>query len=425
MMLYFILLLAVLVWFHAPEACHGRRFRPQLKEESYAVLIDAGSTGSRMHVYKFQLNNRGKVTESSDVHELHHSLGKVRPALSSFAQKTEGIPKYLTTFTDEAKKIVPNEKWASAPFLLVATAGLRGLSTADQKTIMNKVDEFLENKAFSPFRFENDFAKLLSVEEEAVFGWITINFLLGVLTKPKRRPTYAALDMGGASTQNAFHYPSRKPEGRVNLNLNGKSYSLFAKSYFDMGLARVHDLYLEFLVNWPNKTRDDKGYMKSPCHHSGFRDIFQNVGPNMGGVRIVGQPNSDKCRQIIDVMFFCKGSLPCLFRDQPVPRGGLLAFSAFYTIIDRIGALICDKKPVSVEQIGCAARKFSLTPYKVVKPIDEGYVKFSCLWGNYIYELLREGYRFSEDKKILVAKELNGFALSWTLGAVLRMLNLL
>ena len=126
-------------------------------------------------------------------------------------------------------------------------------------------------------------------------------------------------------------------------------------------------------------------------------------------------------------MLFCKErkSKDCPFHDQPPLTGRFIAFSAFHTVIDRIGAVICEDKPVTIEQIGCAATKFCSKPYNVVKPIDEGYVKFSCLWGNYVYELLSKGYKMPQNKQIYVQKELKGYSLSWIMGAVLYKTELL
>ncbi|KAJ7351871.1 hypothetical protein OS493_034775 [Desmophyllum pertusum] len=121
---------------------------------------------------------------------------------------------------------------------------------------------------------------------------------------------------------------------------------------------------MEFLSAWENKTVDYEGYIKSPCHHEGYDEVF-DVGAE-SGIDIVGEPNSDLCRKLIDDMLFNK--VGSGFDDQPQLKGKLVAFSAFHTVIDRIGAVVCDDKPVTVEQIGCAARKFCSKPYKVVKP---------------------------------------------------------
>ena len=44
----------------------------------YAVMIDAGSTGSSLKVFKFRVNSKGKVSSDKDIVSLPHKLGKVR-----------------------------------------------------------------------------------------------------------------------------------------------------------------------------------------------------------------------------------------------------------------------------------------------------------------------------------------------------------
>ena len=417
-----VLLLTFLAWLQASLPCHGRQVQASSSSNSpdvsYAILIDAGSTGSRMYIYKFSLTGEKKVDSVSDVEEVSNSLGKVRPGLSSL-NKLDEISTYLRKFIKEASGIIPKDKQSSTPFIVLATAGMRLLPEADQEAIMNNVKQVLDSDQ-SPFLFKDDNVKVISGKEEAIYAWITVNFIQGVLTSPRRRVfSWGVLDMGGASTQNAMRL-FRKPElsGTI-LKLGKKNYKLFAKSYLDMGLARIHERFLEFLDKWENKTVDDKGYTKSPCHHDGFSETFEVEGQEMS---IIGEPNSEMCRQLIDDMLFCTNRFPnqeCPFDDQPQLTGRFVAFSAFHTVIDRIGAVICEDKPVSIEQIGCAAKRFCSKPYNVVKPVDEGYAKFSCLWGNYVYELLQKGYKMPEKKKILVQKKLKGFSLSWIMGAVL------
>ena len=122
----------------APWSCHARAVSSK-GEVTYAILIDGGTTGSKMFIYKIKLNQKGKVDEVSDLEEMRNSLGKVKPGLSSFLDKPEKIPYYLKKFIHEAKKIVPEEKFGSTPILILATAGMRLLTKPDQEVIMNKV----------------------------------------------------------------------------------------------------------------------------------------------------------------------------------------------------------------------------------------------------------------------------------------------
>lgn len=66
------------------------------------------------------------------------------------------------------------------------------------------MSKLLSTKTYSPFYFEKDFIKIISGQEEAFYGWITVNFLKGVFSQKISGGTYGALDLGGASTQNTF-----------------------------------------------------------------------------------------------------------------------------------------------------------------------------------------------------------------------------
>ena len=243
-----------------------------------------------MYIYKFELNRNGAVGSVDDVEELTNSLGKLKPGLSSMLNKPDTIEAYFQKLFDEAEKIIPKEKQRTTPFLVLATAGMRLLPKPDQDAVMNKVKEILKS-AKSPFLFEEDNVQVISGKKEAIFAWITVNFIQGVLTSPKRpRFSWGVLDMGGASTQNTMSF-FKKSKHSTTLKMGKKSYRLFARSYLDMGLASIHDRYLDFLDQWGKKSVAKMGgveYVKSPCHHEGF---MESIGPE--DMNIIGEPNSE------------------------------------------------------------------------------------------------------------------------------------
>ena len=287
----FVLLLpAFLFWLQTPTGCHSRQASSTSLDVSYAILIDAGSTGSRMYIYKFSLNRNGKIDNVDDVEKLTNSLGKLKPGLSSMLNKPDDIEAYFQKFFDEAVKIIPKEKQSFTPFVVLATAGVRLLPEPDQEAIMNKVKEILKSDQ-SPFLFKDDNVQVISGKEEAIFAWITVNFIQGVLTSPRRpRFSWGVLDMGGASTQNTMRL-FKMTKHSTTLKLGKGIYRLFARSYLDMGLASIHDCYLEFLDQWENKTLTKVGgleYVKSPCHHQGFMESIGSEDMN-----VIGEPNSE------------------------------------------------------------------------------------------------------------------------------------
>lgn len=285
-----LLLPAFLFWLQAPSECHGRQAGSSSPDVSYAILIDAGSTGSRMYIYKFNLNGNGKVDSVEDVEELNNSLGKLKPGLSSMLNKPDEIEAYFRKFFDEADKIIPKDKHSSTPFVVLATAGLRLLPEADQDAIMDKVKEILKGDK-SPFLYKEHNVQVISGRKEAIFAWMTVNFIQGVLTSPKRqRFSWGVLDMGGASTQNTMRLFKKSKHSTI-LKLGKKRYNLFARSYLDMGLASIHDRYLEFLHHWQNKKVDESGNIKSPCHHEGFSETFDTMDGH--AVSVTGEPDSE------------------------------------------------------------------------------------------------------------------------------------
>ena len=286
-----LLLPAFLFWLQAPFGCHGRQAGSSSPDVSYAILIDAGSTGSRMYIYKFNLNRNGKVDSVEDVEELTNLLGKLKPGLSSMLNKPDEIEAYFRKFVDEADKIIPKDKQSSTPFVVLATAGLRLLPKADQDAIMDKAKEILKGDE-SPFLYKEQNVQVISGEKEAIFAWMTVNFIQGVLTSPERqRFSWGVLDMGGASTQNTMRLFQKSKHSTI-LKLGKKRYNLFARSYLDMGLASIHDRYLEFLHHdWENKKVDKSGNIKSPCHHEGFSETFDTLDGHT--VSVTGEPDSE------------------------------------------------------------------------------------------------------------------------------------
>jgi len=93
--------------------------------------------------------------------------------------------------------------------------------------------------------------------------------------------------------------------------------------------------------------------------------------------------------------------------------------SALYYVLTDIGAVCsdCDNNKVTPRKIQRSVKIFCRKDYDQKK--DDPYAKNNCFAGNYIHELLTAGYKFGRNKNLRVANSLNGFDLSWTLGAML------
>ena len=158
----------------------------------YAVVLDAGSTGSRVLGFTFF---HSPVTGNLVLEdELWH---EIKPGLSSFATDPKAGADTITELLEMAKKRIPVDKRANVPVTLKATAGLRLLPQDQSQALLDSVHQRLESSGF-----DNKGVGIASELEEGVFGWVTVNYLLDQLHNPRK--SYVALDLGGGSTQITF-----------------------------------------------------------------------------------------------------------------------------------------------------------------------------------------------------------------------------
>ena len=86
----------------------------------YAVIIDAGSTGSRVRVYSW--HERASSTYKLPRFNLTLNY-KVKPGISSYAKNLNGLKSHVHDLILRAKKFVPKKSVADTPIYLLATAG--------------------------------------------------------------------------------------------------------------------------------------------------------------------------------------------------------------------------------------------------------------------------------------------------------------
>lgn len=180
-------------------------------------MIDAGSTGSRIHVYKF--NNCGTTPELEKEAAFEMTPKKEGGSgLSSYGADTEGAAKSLDMLLDVAMKTVPDKLKACSPIAVKATAGLRKLDEKlgpdASKNILAAVRNRLETQyPFPVVSAVNGGVEVMDGKDEGVYAWITTNYLLGKIGGPDKSPTAAIFDLGGGSTQIVFEPTFNSPSG--------------------------------------------------------------------------------------------------------------------------------------------------------------------------------------------------------------------
>jgi Golgi nucleoside diphosphatase len=476
---------------------HEKRMKEMLanpgigETTAHGFIIDAGSTGSRLHVYEWEPR---VLFDSEDVQDVVSGkrltfpgtdsrwTDKLRPGLATFASLSDdklerGIADYLSPLMEFAETVLreKSKHFQTYPIFLRATAGMRTLDTNDRARVLGAVRSVFSNKTLCPFYFEDEYARVLSGEEEAIFGWAGINFAMGSLvaesigagTVINPSLTYGALDMGGASTQISFYEPTEDIMSNLfKLQIGqGKHWNLYAHSFLFYGINEARErLQSRLLAGTSAQDRLVDGVF-NPCLPGGSRkDVRLKVHINNDGEETwkfdahetengaynAVLKNENKSGNFEECMIFTNQLLhlekntwcdfahkgDCSFAGiyQPeLPRqsehfGEFLAFSNYYVVWDFLGlperASIAQLKNAT-EHV-CSMSKDEIFEFnRRTGKVDDDDVEDFCFRSAYAYQLLRNGYGFKPDEHIIATNVLKGQKVSWALGAMLYEINTL
>jgi len=240
-----------------------------MSEYNYGCVIDAGSSGSRIYIYKWP-TNQNNTDEFIKVHHEPIFNNEKRPGVSS----ADGGIETLVELVTSAKDALPNVELSSVPIYLGATAGLRLSDEAD--SIMTNIRSTLLK---SGFMFQDDYARILTGNEESMYGWIVANYLNDSLGPSS---TFGALDLGGGSTQISLSVPTTttKEDERFPLKIGNVHYPLYTQSYLSYGADQARIRYeTEFLQQSNVNSCYGSGYVDDTgiSGTSNWAECFESV----------------------------------------------------------------------------------------------------------------------------------------------------
>lgn len=132
------------------------RHKSPVDGRKFGIIIDGGSTGSRIHVFEYRIE--GGVPKF-DFGPNGHSSMRVSPGLSSFEDDPERAGESLLELLDFAKRMVPKELWGDTEVRLMATAGLRLLDLKIQDRILESCRRLMRSAGF---KFRDDWALVIT-----------------------------------------------------------------------------------------------------------------------------------------------------------------------------------------------------------------------------------------------------------------------
>jgi len=127
-----------------------------ISKKGYGIIIDAGSTGSRIHVFEYA---PGGLIPAVDLVGLESLSLKKTPGLSSFANNPDIAGESLKDLLKFAKQKVPNKEWSKTRVYLMATAGMRRLNENVREAVLASCREVLQA---SNFLFYDKWASVIS-----------------------------------------------------------------------------------------------------------------------------------------------------------------------------------------------------------------------------------------------------------------------
>ncbi|KAL8426946.1 hypothetical protein Efla_004499 [Eimeria flavescens] len=222
----------------------GTLLLPRSPREDYGIVVDAGSHGSRVNIFKW----------TARVYDSHNPLtGPVSlPRLSdfrvyepgleeAFEHPEEGRAQLQQMIRDASASLaasgVQAARWGEIPIYFKATAGMRIVGQERRDRVMQMVRDTLRDKNANPFHFRSDFARVISGEEEGVYGWVAVNSEKNLLGAPPEQ-TVGALDMGGSSIQITFSpFFTSILEDFNSVHLGNTSLRVYSHSYLGYGWA--------------------------------------------------------------------------------------------------------------------------------------------------------------------------------------------
>lgn len=299
-------------------------------ESSYQIIIDGGSTGSRLHVYFFS-------SSSQSFRRIGDSARAWTP-LTDYAPTDDGrmlftpqeVAEHLLPTFISAMETIPSEHWECTPVTYAATAGMRLLTKHDQDLIYDALYQGLIHSKLSipslqktpihwPFRqFKRSDIFTLGGDEEGLYGMMAANYLSGIVHADLSVKTeegcitpqqgwedadqeivttafVGALDMGGSSTQIVFHPgTTNTPYCQDGADLERSRSQLnhtefFSTSYLSYGVFKFRERLWEVLVEEHGK---EEKVIENPCLFPGFTTTFHQY-------TFLGTGNSSNCELLV------------------------------------------------------------------------------------------------------------------------------
>ncbi|PJD92492.1 MAG: multidrug DMT transporter permease [Legionella sp.] len=353
------------------------------KTKECIAVIDAGSTGSRLHIYAYEDNQH---LHPESIKELWNK--KIVPGLATTDSSPKAIDAYLSHLLADA----PIKK---LPVYFYATGGMRLLPDNKQQLYYKQLSLWFEqHKEWSLLE-----AKTIPGEEEGLYDWLSVNYYLDTFNKEGQ--TIGVMDMGGASVQIVFPVMSTEASepGIKNITINNKHYSLYIHSFLGLGQTEVFNQF--------NQTKT--------CFSEHYP--LSNGGEGQGDATSC----ADNIADLMNRTYQVKELIQPLLATQPVDSWYSIGGISY--VADNPLFHFSNSQFTNQELLQQADNQLCHQQWDVINKQfpDNEYLPKYCLFSAYYYALMVNGYGLHPQQSIhYIPAEEN---IDWTKGVVLYLLS--
>ncbi|CDK26657.1 unnamed protein product [Kuraishia capsulata CBS 1993] len=452
-------------------------------DDRYGIVIDSGSSGSRIQIYTWK--DPASLQKGSSDDQILNSVPKIiqneswsykiTPGLSSYADKPSKVwDSHFKHLIKHAEEIIPESHHAQTPIFVQATAGMRLLPEKKREKVLEATCKSI--KGHSKFQIEDcaSHVQVIDGETEGLYGWIGLNYLKGTLNDYDAtksvvdHSSFGFMDMGGASTQIAFVPSSleelKKHEDDVynvylrNIDGNAQRWSVFVSTWLGFGANEARRRHLKSLISslpeGISYDLDGDGYndIIDPCSPKDMK-IKQEYGDHK--YDITGSGDYEMCLKLLYPLLLknlpCK-DYPCLFNGVHAPpidfeKDKFIGVSEYWYTANDVFHMGGEYNFMKYNE---KLKEFCESPWEDIQAnFDKGFygdqinlplLRDSCFKASWVVSVLHEGFGlprigldtdYLDESKI---KEINkeaehvpfasanlidGAELSWTLGKIL------
>uniref|UniRef100_A0A3P8X3Z5 nucleoside-triphosphate phosphatase n=1 Tax=Cynoglossus semilaevis TaxID=244447 RepID=A0A3P8X3Z5_CYNSE len=396
---------------------------------NYGIVVDCGSSGSRVFVYYWPPHN-GNPHTLLDIRQMKDSdrrpvVKKIKPGISTLAKSPTQASDYLQPLLSFAAAHVPKNKHKETPLYILCTAGMRLLSESEQSAILE--DLITDLPLEFEFLFSSSHAEVISGKQEGVYAWIGINFVLG---------RFDHADEGEFEEEAAKSVLAEFNLG-CDVDHTQHVYRVYVTTFLGFGGNMARQRYEDQLLNVTlNKNRflttqtglsEDKPYL-DPCLPV---DLSDTVSRDNNTIYLRGQGDWTRCQQVVQPFLgLHNGTMsPGGVYQAPInfSNSEFYGFSEFYYCMEdvlRMGGQYDSQKYSRAAKDYCSTKwstlKQRLDKQLFAQQADIYRLKHQCFKSAWVFEVLHSGFRFPTDYRSLKTAQLvYDKEVQWTLGAIL------